>query len=49
MVDTLLLTLHVWKVQNFKLWEQEKAAKEVPAQDQVVKEEQDCFRGPIVQ
>ena len=42
-VDALLLTLHVWEVQNFELWEQERAAKGVPAQDWVVEEEQDCF------
>ena len=46
-VDTLLLTLHVWEVQNFELWEQMRAAKEVPAQDRVIDEEVDCFRGPI--
>ena len=42
-VDTLLLMLHVWEVRNFELWEQERAAKGVPAQDWVVEEEQDCF------
>ena len=42
--DTLLLTLHVWEVQNFELWEQARAVEEVPAQDQVREEEQDCFR-----
>ena len=44
MVDALLLMLHVQEVQNFELWEQERAAKEVPVQDHVVKGEQDCFR-----
>ena len=43
-VDALLLALHVQEVQNFKLWEQARVAKEVPAQDQVVEGEQDCFR-----
>ena len=43
-VDTLLLTLHVQEVQNFELWEQERAAEGVPAQDQVREEEWDCFR-----
>ena len=42
-VDTLLLVLCVWEVWNFELWEQERAAEEVPAQDQGVEEEQDCF------
>ena len=42
-VDTLLLVLHVQEVWNFELWEQGRVAKEVPAQDQVVEEEQDCF------
>ena len=42
-VDTLLLVLRVREVRNFELWEQERAAEEVPAQDQGVEEEQDCF------
>ena len=42
-VDALLLALHVWEVRNFELWEQERAAKRVPAQDWVVEKEQDCF------
>ena len=42
-VDALLLALHVQEVWNFELWEQERAAERVPVQDQVVKEEQDCF------
>ena len=46
-VDTLLLRLHVQEVWNFELWEQARAAKEVPVQDQEVKEEQDYFRGSI--
>ena len=46
-MDTLLLMLHVQEVWNFELWEQARAAKEVPVQDQEVKEEQDCFRGSI--
>ena len=32
-VDALLLTLRVQKVWNFELWEQERAAKRVLAQD----------------
>ena len=47
-VDTLLLVLHVWEVQNFELWEQERMAERVPAQDQGVKEEQDCFGMSVV-
>ena len=42
-VDALLLTLHVWEVQNFELWEQARVAERVPVQDQVREEEQDCF------
>ena len=42
-VDTLLLALCVWEVQNFELWEQARAAERVPAQDQVGEGEQDCF------
>ena len=38
-VDTLLLVLHVQEVWNFELWEQARAGKEVPAQDQVVEEQ----------
>ena len=38
-VDALLLMLHVQEVRNFELWEQERAAKEVPVQDWVVKGE----------
>ena len=41
-VDALLLALHVQEVQNFELWEQERAAERVPAQDWV-RGEQDCF------
>ena len=47
MVDALLLTLHVQKVWNFELGEQVRAAKEVPAQDQEVKRELDCFGNSI--
>ena len=43
-VDTLLLALHVWEVQNFELWEQMRVAERVPVQDQVREEEPDCFR-----
>ena len=42
-VDALLLAVHVWEVLNFKWWEQERVAKEVLAQDWVVKWEMDCF------
>ena len=42
-VDALLLMLHVWEVRNFELWEQMRAVEEVPAQDQVVEGELDCF------
>ena len=42
-VDTLLLALHVWEVLNFDWWEWERVAKEVPAQDQTVASEMDCF------
>ena len=42
-VDALLLALRVWEVRNFELWEQARAAEEVPVQDQVGAEEQDCF------
>ena len=44
MVDALLLALCVQEVQNFELWEQERAAERVPAQDWVGEGEQDCFR-----
>ena len=43
-VDTLLLTLCVWEVQNFKLWEQARAAETVLVQDQVRQGEHDCFK-----
>ena len=46
-VDALLLMLCVQEVRNFELWEQVRAAKEVPVQDWVVKEEWDCFGGLI--
>ena len=46
-VDALLLVLHVWEVWNFELWEQTRAAEEVPAQDQVVEGELDCFGSSI--
>ena len=46
-VDTLPFVLCVWEVWNFELWEQERAAKEVPAQDCVGEEEWDCFGGLI--
>ena len=42
-VNTLLLVLHIQEVWNFELWEQERAAKRVPAQDWGVEEEQDYF------
>ena len=40
-MDALLLTLCVWEVWNFEL--RERAAEEVPGQDQEVEEELDCF------
>ena len=43
MVDALLLTLHVWEVWNFEMWEQARAAERVPVQDQVRERDQDCF------
>ena len=43
-VDALLLTLCVQEVWNFELWEQARAAEEVPAQDLGVEGELDCFR-----
>ena len=42
-VNTLLFVLHIQEVWNFELWEQERAAKRVPAQDWWVEEEQDYF------
>ena len=49
-VDTLLLVLRVWEVQNFEWWERSVAAEEVPAQDRVENEpQQDCFGMSIVQ
>ena len=46
-VDTLLLALCVWEILSFDQWEQERAAEEAPAQDQVVEGELDCFRDSI--
>ena len=46
-VDALLLMLCVWEVWNFELWEQARAAEEVPVQDWVVERELDCFRDSI--
>ena len=49
-VDTLLLVLHVWEVQNFEWWECSVAVEEVPAQDWVEEEpQQDCFGMLVVQ
>ena len=42
-VDALLLVLCVQEVRNFELWEQARAAEEVPVQDWVGAEERDCF------
>ena len=47
MVDALLLVLCVWEVWNFELWEQERVATEVPAQDWVVEGDLDCFGGLV--
>ena len=46
-VDALLLVLHVQEVRNFELWEWERVAKEVPAQDCLVGEELDCFGSSV--
>ena len=48
-VDTLLLVLHVWEVQNFEWWEHSVAVEEVPAQDWVEEVEQDCFGMSVAQ
>ena len=48
-VDALLLSLCVQEVWNFELWEQARAAKEVPVQGWVVGGGWGCFRGLIVQ
>ena len=49
-VDTLLLMLRVWEVQNFEWWECLVAAEEVPAQDPVKEEpKQDCFGMSVAQ
>ena len=49
-VDTLLLVLRVWEVQNFQWWECLVAAEEVPAQDPGEEEPQeDCFRMSVTQ
>ena len=43
-VDTLLLMLRVWEVQNFEWWECSVVAEEVPVQDLGEEEpHQDCF------
>ena len=47
-VDALLLTLCVWEVRNFELWEQARVAERVPAQDRVREEETDCFGMSVV-
>ena len=47
-VDALLLMLHVWEVRNFELWEQERTAERVPAQNWVGEEEMDCLRMSVV-
>ena len=49
-VDTLLLVLHVWEVQNFEWWEHSVAAEEVLAQDPGEEEpQQDCFGMSVAQ
>ena len=49
-VDTLLLMLCVWEVQNFEWWECSVAVEEVPAQDRVEEEpQQDCFGMSVAQ
>ena len=46
-VNALLLALQGQKVLNFEQCEAERVAKGVPAQDQVVESEIDCFRDSI--
>ena len=49
-MDTLLLMLRVWEVQNFEWWERLVAAEEVPAQDPGEEEpQQDCFGISVAQ
>ena len=49
-VDTLLLVLHVWEVQNFEWWECLVAVEEVPVQDPGEEEpQQDCFGMSVAQ
>ena len=48
-VDALLLALCVQEVWNFELWEQERVAEEVLAQDQVINKEVDCFGGSLAE
>ena len=49
-MDTLLLMLRVWEVQNFEWWERSVAAEEVPAQDPGEEgPQQDCFGMSLAQ
>ena len=48
-VDSLLLMLRVWEVQNFEWWERSVAAEEVPAQDPGEEPQQDCFGMSVAQ
>ena len=49
-MDTLLLVLHVWEVQNFEWWECSVAVEEVPVQDPDEEEsQQDCFGMSVAQ
>ena len=49
-VDTLLLMLRIWEVQNFEWWERSVVVEEVPAQDPGEEEpQQDCFGMLVVQ
>ena len=46
-MDALLLAFWVWEVLNFEWWDEERAAKGVPAQDPVVESEMACFRDQV--
>ena len=48
-MDTLLLMLCVWEVQNFEWWEHLVVAEEVPAQDPGEEPQQDCFGMSVAQ
>ena len=49
-MDTLLLVLRVWEVQNFEWWERSVVAEEVPVQDWGEEgPQQDCFGMSVAQ